>query len=489
MATTKKTKTNTKRPIAVKMKTTRPTARSRTAKSVVKITTYTSALKWLNEHTDYERLRMVKYDSKTFSLDRMKNLLDHLGNPQAKLKTVHIAGSKGKGSTCAMLQSMLIECGYTVGLFTSPHLIDIRERITINNQLIDQHDMADIFKRIKKVVNSMPQRPSFFEILTACAAVHFAEQAVDIAIFETGLGGRLDATNVLTPLVCGITQISLDHMNILGKELTTIAAEKAGIMKKGIPVITVKQDPAVTKLFQEFAQKTGADLQITGIDIDFSMRFEASRELGPHTRICITTPNARYDHLAVPLHGEHQALNCGLALAILDKLSTFGFNIPEEKIADGLANTNIAGRMETVWQQPQIILDGAHNAASLKALIKAIGAHIKYDSLVIVFGCASDKDIDGLLYQLSLGADKVIFTRARSNPRAIDPDELKHHFSDISDKMAQVAPNLKEALELAVRAVSRDDIICVTGSFYLVGEAKKYLRDLKEKRIAAAVKA
>ncbi len=441
-------------------------------------------MRWLAQHTDYERQRIVRYNTTTFNLDRMKKLLRALGSPEKQLKCVHIAGSKGKGSTCAMLESMLRSCGYTVGLFSSPHLTDLRERIQIDRQMISHADLTELIKQVKTKTARMRGKPSFFEIMTACALMHFADQAVDIAILETGLGGRLDATNVVTPLVCGITQISHDHTHVLGDDLEKIAYEKAGIMKKSVPVLTIQQEPKVAEVLRAQAEKIGAELEVTGQDIEFSYRFEATRELGPHMRICLSTTNGLYEHLAVPLQGEHQALNCGLAIAILDKLRAQGFATAEDKIVDGLAATDLPGRMEQVWDEPRIMIDGAHNPASIAALVKAIGAHIPYDSLVMIFGCAADKEVMKLLGEVNLGADKVIFTKAKSNPRAADPHELLAQFSEISDKMAQAAPTLPEALDLAARAVSREDLICVTGSFYLVGEAKKYLEDLANKRTA-----
>ena len=470
-----------------KKRTTRTSSKSSKSRSGgSNITTYTSALRWLYDHTDYERLRIVRYNTATFNLDRMKKLLKAMGDPQDELKVVHIAGTKGKGSTCAMLDSMLRACDYTVGMYSSPHLVDLRERIMINGEMISQSDFTTIMKSVQYRVRRMTDKPSFFEIMTACAIKYFAEQAVDVAIFETGLGGRLDATNVLQPIVTGLTQISLDHTEVLGRDLSKIAREKAGIFKKDVPAITCEQMPEAAAAMRQVAEQVGAPLRFTGDDIEFSYRFEANRELGPHTRVCLTVNDFHYEHLAVPLRGEHQALNCGLALALLDQLRISGFNVPEAKIVQGLANTVLPGRMEMVWEEPRILLDGAHNASSMSALIKSIGAHIPYDSLVMIFGCAQDKDVSKMLGEVELGADKVIFTRAKNNPRAADPDELVKQFEDVSEKMAQTADNLEEALNLAARAVSREDLICVTGSFYLVGEAKKYLADLATKRAKAA---
>ena len=404
------------------------------------ITNYATALKWLNGHADFERMRLVRYNSTTFNLERMKKLLKVLDNPQKHVQFVHIAGSKGKGSTVAMLSSMLSGAGYTVGAFTSPHMVDLRERITVNERMISHADFVEILKNIRAKAKDLDDdKPTYFEILTACAIQYFADQAVDIAIMETGLGGRLDSTNVIKPLVTGVTQISFDHTNILGKKLTDIATEKAGIFKKNVPAFTVEQDPKVLKVLKEVAEEAGTRLQVVGDDIEFSYRFEASRDLGPHTRVCLTTPRETYDHLPVPLQGEHQALNCGLALALLDKLCEHQFAASEENLIQGLSETQLSGRMELIWNEPRILLDGAHNAASIQALIRSIGAHVPYDSLVMVFGCAEDKDVEGMLEQINLGADKVIFTRAKGNPRAVEPDDLMKQFGELTGKMAPAA--------------------------------------------------
>lgn len=454
------------------------------------ITNYTTGLRWLYSHTDYERLRIVPYTSRTFSLDRMRKLLALMGNPHEQIKSVHVAGTKGKGSTCAMLASMLQACGYTVGLYSSPHLVDLRERIVVGGEMISYADMADIFKRIASLEKKLDDTHlSFFEIMTATALQYYADQAVDVAILETGLGGRLDSTNVVSPLVCGLTHISLDHMNILGRDIAAIAKEKAGILKKGIPAVSVEQDPSVVRVFEETAQAHGTTVEFTGNQIEFSYRFEANRELGPHTRVCLTTPTSRFEHLPVPLRGEHQAQNCALALSLLDKLKGHGFHLPDEQVVAGLASTQLSGRMEQVWPEPRVIIDGAHNAASITSLIRSLGAHIAYDSLVLIFGCAQDKDITGMLRQIALGADKVIFTRAKANPRATEPEELMSRFNELSGKMAQTAPSLEDALRLASRAVSREDLIVVTGSFYLAGEAKKFFADHQAKRTRATAAA
>ena len=434
---------------------------------------FSKALRYLDTLTDFERLRIVRYNSNNFDLERMRLLLKKLGNPHDSFKSIHVAGTKGKGSTCAMIASMLQACGYKVGLYTSPHLVDIRERIAVNGELISHADFARLIRNVEPIAAKMKPMPTYFDVLTAVAFRHFADQKIDIAVVETGLGGRLDSTNVIKPEVTAITNISKDHMAQLGNTLAKIAAEKAGIFKPGVPAVSALQDPEAEAVLKAAAEKVGAPFDVTGKTIEFSYRFESSRMLGPHNRICLTTPNSKFEHLAVPLVGEHQAINCGLALSVLDKLKTRGFNIPEAKAMEGLAKTTVPGRMEMVSSNPRVIVDGAHNAASLDALMKAIGQHVPYDSMVVIFGCCADKDIPGMLERITSGADKVIFTKV-DNIRSANPDELAARYVELYGKMAQVATTLDEALGIANRAVTREDLICITGSFYLVGEAKKY---------------
>jgi dihydrofolate synthase/folylpolyglutamate synthase len=366
-------------------------------------------------------------------------------------------------------------------MYTSPHLIDIRERIAINGQWIGKTDFTELSKSAAQAAKKLDFEPTFFELVTAIAFKHFAEQAVDVAVIEVGLGGRLDSTNVIRPEVTVITQIDYDHMQILGRTLDKIAREKAGILKRGVPAFTIEQPREADTALRQAAEEIGALLKVINKDIEFSYRFGATDDLGPHTRVCLITPTSQFMHLPVPLPGEHQAFNCALALAAVDALKSCGFNIPEAQLHEGLARTRLPGRMELVWDQPRILVDGAHNAASLGALMRCVGAHVPYDSMVCIFGCCEDKDIRAMLEKVALGGDKIIFTKAKGNPRAADPDELQREFAERSGKMSQVARTLPEALDLASRAVGRDDLIVVTGSFYLVGETKKYLAEVDKK--------
>lgn len=441
------------------------------------ITSMASALRFLAERPDFERMRSVRYDETTFQLGRMRKLLELLGNPHQQVKTVHVAGTNGKGSTVSMIASMLRNCGYAVGVYTSPHLVDIRERVQIDGQSIGKTDFIETLREVAEAGAKLPEEPTFFELLTAVGFKHFAEQAVDIAVIEVGLGGRLDSTNVIVPLVSVVTGIDLDHTKLLGGTRQAIAREKAGIFKKGVPALFFEQDPAVDAVMREMATELGADLRIVNKDIEFSSRFCVTPEEGPHTRVCMYTKTSRLEHLPVPLPGEHQAVNCGLALAAVDILKGYGFELPEDKLTAGLAATRVPGRMELVSDRPRILCDGAHNPAAMNALMRCVGAHVPYDSMVCVFGCCADKDIGEMLDKVNLGADKVIFTRATGTPRAAAPDDLQKLFQERSGKMSQIARTVPEAIEMAIRAVSREDLICVTGSFYVVGEAIKHLQE------------
>lgn len=451
------------------------------------IRTFEDAERYLHSRVNFERTKPTRNDPEGFKLDRMRALLSALDEPQTGFPSVHIAGSKGKGSTCEMLTSALSECGYAVGLFTSPHLVSVRERIRIGREQIPEHEFVQMAERCRRAAEQLDGdmgEATYFEIVTAMAFLYFAHLAVDLAVVEVGLGGRLDCTNVILPIACGLTAIQLEHTAILGSTLEEIAGEKAGIIKPSVPVVTVPQEESVVRVFQEASARMDAPLHVLGESLDYSCRIEADANLGRHARICVTTDRVQYEHIAVPLRGEHQAANCGLVLGLLDQLAGRGFVVPEKEVALGLAKTEVAGRMELAWADPRILLDVAHTPDSLRCLVHSVGSHLRFDSLVTIFGCCADKAVGEMLAEIGRGADKMIFTQASDTPRAMDPEKLRQKFSDIKGTMSQIAPDLKSAINMASRAVWRDDLILITGSCYLVGEAKRLLSEAATRKAA-----
>ncbi|MCB9845034.1 MAG: bifunctional folylpolyglutamate synthase/dihydrofolate synthase [Phycisphaeraceae bacterium] len=435
-----------------------------------------SALSYLDGLVNFERSRVLP-DERAFKLDRMRSFSAALGNPERDTRFVHVAGSKGKGSVCEMLASCLASCRYGVGLFTSPHLIDVRERVRVGGRPIGEDDFVRLARRAAAACEEVPQdlgRPTYFEHLTAIALMHFAELAVDLAVLEVGLGGRLDSTNIVTPDVCAITAIQLEHTQVLGDTVEKIAAEKAGIIKPGVPVLTVAHPDGVMDVIRARAEEVGAPLYVLGRDIEYSARFESSADLGPHVRVCVATDRFRYEHLAVPLKGQHQAENCGLVLAILERLRDRGIEATEPDVARGLAATPVSGRLELALDSPRIYIDGAHTPESVEAVVRALGAHVRSDSTVVVFGCAADKNIDQMLSRIGVGADKIVFTRS-SNPRAVPSETLLRRYAELTGRTAQATDNVREAINLAARAVGQGDLMLITGSFYLAGEAKRLI--------------
>ncbi len=431
----------------------------------------------LNVETARQASGDIAHLSQAFELDRMRSLMAQLDDPQDSLALIHVAGSKGKGSVCQMTAAMLQGCGCAVGLYTSPHMVELRERVQVNGSWIDQSEFCDALARVLRAADNVPSSLgscTHFEIVTALAFLHFAEQAVDYGIIETGMGGLLDATNIITPRVSVITAIQGEHRQFLGRTLEEIATHKAGIIKPGAPAIVLpQQTESVMEVFRAAAERVQAPMTVLGVGNDFSLRLEASPDIGPHHKVNFKGQSLHLEHVTVPLKGEHQAWNCGLVLSIADELVRQGCSLAPERITAGLANTSNAGRLELVYKEPRIIVDGAHNPESLRETIKALRQSVKYDSLWVVFGCASDKEVDAMLAALSSGADKVVFTKATGNARAMEPKLLAKRYQDQIGRQAQVEANVRDAINAAARRLMTTDLILVTGSFAVAGEAKR----------------
>jgi len=440
--------------------------------------TYDDALAYLFSATDYEKMQHVRYNADTFSLDRMRGLVALMGSPETKFASVHIAGTKGKGSTAAMIHALAQAAGVKAGLYTSPHLVDIRERIRVGPSDISEEALRRLIEGARSHIDRMRAEgdpATFFEIFTALAFQHFATEKVDLAVVEAGLGGRLDATNVIVPDVAVITAISLDHTEQLGGTLAEIAAEKAGIIKTRVPVVTQPQAPEVMEVIENACQQAGAPMILVGRDIHCT--WEPAEEKGClGGRMVASTHTESFGDLFIPLMGEHQALNACTAIAAARRASPLKKRLPPKTIAAGLRSVLWPGRMEYVPGKPDLLLDGAHNRASMERLMEGLAAYFSGWRMVLVFACAADKDVDGMLTVLAEKAAgaPLVFTRSGS-PRASDPADLAARFAAHGGAGAQVAPDVPAALRAAGGLAGPGGLVVVAGSLYLVGEVKSLL--------------
>jgi dihydrofolate synthase / folylpolyglutamate synthase len=435
--------------------------------------TFEEARRWWFSRVDYERRAPQPGDLK---LDRMRELLHRLGDPQSKFKSVHVAGSKGKGSTCAMLESVLRHAHYRTGLFTSPHLSDVRERIQFNNRLITPEELVAVAEVVRPVVETLEaegQPPTFFEVTTALGFLHFAWQDVEIAVVEVGLGGRFDATNVLKPLVSVITSISLDHTAILGETLEQIAFEKAGIIKPDVPVVSGVTELGPRAVIEHIAAERGAPLIQLGVDFFYSReRDSASRAMSSRSltseHVTVQTRAQSVD-FNPHLHGEHQAANAAVAVATLDALAVREFQVAEIDIHVGLASVHWPARFELLRTKPKVILDCAHNVASAMALTRTVNEWFPHSGRSLMFAASSDKDVAGMFAVLASHFEKVYLTRADS-PRAIPPEELAKSLPPAT-KFACFSKPL-DAWEAARTETPAEGLIVIAGSVFLAGELR-----------------
>lgn len=441
---------------------------------------YKEAQDYLLGFTDYEKLPSVTYSPANYDLRRMRVLLEKLGNPHLKSKTVHVTGTKGKGSTAAMIASVLSVSGYRAGLFTSPHLHTMRERVQINGQLIAESDMAAGVDRLKTIVTSLMNSPGWeygplttFELLTALAFAYFAEKGVDYQVVEVGLGGRLDATNVVQPQVAVITSISLDHEDILGNSLEKIAREKSGIIKPNITVVMAPQEAGVENVLKHACLDDQAKLIRIGVDVTwnqgaFTMRGQACN---------ITGRNSSYE-LFIPLLGNYQLENAATAVAALEALSDLGAEIPHEKLIQGLAGVSWPGRLQVLGQRPWIVVDGAHNPYSIQKLREAVVKYFNFKRLFVIIGTSIDKNIPGIIKEL-LPLSPTVIVSASQHPRATPPVRLAEEFARWG-RSGEIAPSISAALNRAMRLATPQDLILVTGSLFVVAEALKLFKSKVE---------
>ncbi len=407
-------------------------------------------------------------------LARVRALLDFLGNPHRLFRAIHVGGTNGKGSTAAMVASVLGRQGYRVGLYTSPHLIDFTERIQVDGRVIPSDRVWAMTEKVRQASDAcLSEPPTFFEATTAMAFAHFAEAAVDCAVIEVGLGGRFDATNVLMPLVSVITTIGLDHQEYLGTTTEAVAFEKAGIIQPGVPVVAGRIPPGPLSVIRRAAADQEASCAVLGEE--FSVRGVDAGQFSYDGRRC------RYDGLSCPLPGRHQLDNAACALAALELAGTRGLAVGEEAVREGLRAVRWPGRLELVSRKPDVWLDGAHNPQAAEALaahlttLSAGRTAVASGRLILVVGMMRDKDRKGVLVPLAAvpGVSHLVVTSA-AHPRAADPRELARDCEGLGVPVT-VRPMVVEAFAYAKNLAGPDDTICVTGSLLVVGEVKAVL--------------
>ncbi|MEK6699845.1 MAG: folylpolyglutamate synthase/dihydrofolate synthase family protein [Nitrospirota bacterium] len=411
-----------------------------------------------------------------FGLTNSYALMELMGGPHTRFRSAHIAGTNGKGSTAAFLAGMLRAAGRRVGLYTSPHLVSFTERIRINGAQISEGRVVELAERIRKGCRLLgsgegpgPFSPTFFEVTTALAFTYFAEEGVDLAVVETGMGGRLDSTNVVTPLVSVITNIDLDHTEFLGNSLEEIAREKAGIIKRGIPVVTGASRPEAVGVIEGTAAGLSAPLYCLGRD--FRAEHIAPGQPQSFDYQGIKQP---YDALTVRMLGRHQIDNACLALAAAECMNEAGLVLPEAAMRRGLEQTAWEGRLERVSRKPDIYLDGAHNPASARALARTIGdMKREYRKVILVIGILADKDFRGILSELAPIADRVVVTKPQYS-RAMDLPALAMEIRRLHDSV-DTGDTVAKAVAQARDMASPDDLILIAGSLYVVGDARAAL--------------
>lgn len=406
-------------------------------------------------------------------LTRVMNLLEKLGNPQNYLKIIHVAGTNGKGSTCAMLSSILKEAGYRVGMYTSPHLEEYNERYRINGEKISREDFALYVEKVKTVYEQMENKkeelPTVFELITAVGFLYFYEKKVDILLLEVGLGGRFDATNVITnPLLCIIVSISMDHMDYLGNEIKGIAIEKGGIIKEGRPVVLQQQNQEVAQVIKDIAKEKKAKLY-------YAEKQEVhliSQDL-EGTVFSVANDYVIWDRVVLSMLGEYQLNNCAAVLLACKALQDFGMNLSSAAILEGIKKARWNGRMEICSKNPLILLDGAHNADGMTMLAKSIEKYFKGKKITLLMGVLGDKQYTKMVELLLPLVDKVVVTQP-NNPRALDADSLEELVSRYHKKVWK-EKQVEKAFELARNITKKEEVLCCAGSLYLIGEIRGLL--------------
>jgi dihydrofolate synthase/folylpolyglutamate synthase len=387
-----------------------------------------------------EYLKSLEKLGVKFGLERTRFLAEKLGNPQNDFKCIIVGGTNGKGSVCAMLSSILVEAGFKTGMYTSPHLVGVRERIQINGKEISKKDLNGVLEEVKSIAGKTKDKPTFFEVLVSSALKYFSEKGVKFAVLEVGLGGRLDSTNIVEPELAIITNVELEHTKELGDTLEGIAREKADIIK-GKTLVTAEKRESILKIFEKNASRV--------IIVEKPIRKDSSLE------------GQSFGGYWIPFLGEHQLLNAAVAMSAANCLG-----VKDEAIKAGLKKARWPGRVQIMRERPLLILDGAHNPSGAKVLAKALREYFDYDRLILVLGIMKDKDIGGIIMELPEAAEYIL-TRPETD-RAAQPLVIKKY-----TKKGKIIDDIPEALSYAIAIAEKRDLVCVTGSLYTVAEALK----------------
>jgi len=432
--------------------------------------TYRQALEAIFQRADYERGDRPPYPERVWRLARVEELLSQIGDPHRAYPSVHIAGTKGKGSTTAMIESILRAAGFRTGMYTSPHLHTFRERIQIEGAPISEEEVSAHMEELIPILKERPE-VTVFEIITALAMKAFRARGVEWGVFEVGMGGRLDATNVLLPEVAVITSISLDHVNVLGHTLDAIAREKAGIIKEGRPVVSAPQRPEALEVIERTAHERHAPLILSGRD--WQWRYEGTD--GSRQWLTIWRRGSEhapeYPHVELPLLGAHQLENACNAIAAIEILRERGVPIGQEAVRQGLRDVRWPGRLEVLGRAPLVVLDGAHNGYSMQRLMEAIDAYLPHRRLFIVFGAGVTHNPAELLAKIAPRAEGLFITRSR-HPKAAPLETLAAIAQDMGHLFGTFEP-VSAALEAACAMAQAEDMILVTGSLFVVAEARE----------------
>lgn len=443
---------------------------------------YQETLDYLYSFVDFSLTKATRYSAEQFDLARMQALVEQLQHPERTFAIIHVAGTKGKGSVAAMCQSVLTSEGYRTGLYTSPHLHDYAERIQIDGHSIPHEELVALVEEIKPVLETIPQITTF-EITTALAFLYFSRQKVDVAVIEVGLGGRLDATNVVIPVVSVITSLSYDHMFLLGNTLAEIAGEKCGIIKPGVPVVVSPQQDEALLVIEKIAEQRGAPIILVGREYLYR---DISRSLSGQT-MQVWTPGEQPqvdeyiqsgemlewepNHLTIPLLGYHQITNAATAYAALQVFAEKALPISDAAIHRGFANTIWPGRFEVLRQVPPVVIDCAHNRDSARKLRLALDDYFPGQPVILMFGASEDKDIHGMFVELMPRICEVIATRSY-HPRAIEPEklvEIAHQFG----RPARIVPDVADALNEALSIAAGEKPVLATGSIFIAAGARE----------------